>query len=245
MKALILAAGYGTRLYPLTKETPKPLLAVKNKPILEYILRNIKDAGISETYIITNDKFFGKISRWTKEYKSSLKIKVITDHTTSNDDRLGAIRDIEFTIKQQQISDDIVVIAGDNLFNLSLKDFIKFSLKKQQVDAVVCVYDVKDIKKASLYGITEIDENKRVMSFEEKPKEPRSTLAAMAIYYFPKKALTLISEYLSNGEKNDAPGFFLKWLSKRGRVFAYVFDGLWFDIGSIESYKEAEKVWNE
>lgn len=243
MKALILAAGYGTRLYPLTKDTPKPLLVIKNKPILEYILKNIEEAGIAEVYIITNDRFFEKISRWVKEYKSCLKIKVIDDHTTSNDDRLGAIKDIEFTISQEQITDDILVIAGDNLFNLSLKDFIRFSLEKQ-ADAVVCAYDVKDIKKASLYGITEIDKDKRVVSFEEKPKEPKSTLAAMAIYYFPKKTLTLISEYLSAGEKNDAPGFFLKWLSRKGKVFAYVFDGRWFDIGSIEAYEEAQRVWS-
>jgi glucose-1-phosphate thymidylyltransferase len=243
VKALILAAGYGTRLYPLTKDIPKPLLKIHHKPILEYILGNIeKVKEIVNVYIITNAHFFGKIVEWTNSYRTHLKIEVINDNTTSNENRLGAIKDIEFAIKNREIKDDLLVVAGDNLFDFDLKDFLNFSLDKGKYNTV-CVYNLKDKTKASLYGIVEIDKEEKIVNFEEKPKEPKSTLAAMAVYFFPKKTLNLITEYLKKEEKQDAPGFFLRWLSKKDKVFAYEFKGRWFDIGSIESYKEPQEVW--
>ncbi|MFH1856234.1 MAG: nucleotidyltransferase family protein [Candidatus Omnitrophota bacterium] len=246
MRAIILAAGYGTRLYPLTKDTPKPLLNINGKPILEHILKSIESiSDITGVSVVTNARFFDKISKWVINYEGRLKVDVVNDLTTSNDNRLGAIKDIEFTVKQNNINEDVLIIAGDNLFDLDMKSFVEFSLDKVECDGVVCVYDVKDIKKASLYGIVGIDENNVVTGFEEKPANPASTLAAMAIYYFPAKTLKIISEYLTNEAKTDAPGFFIKWLSEKGKIYAYVFEGKWFDIGSIESYKQAEAVWSK
>lgn len=245
MKALILAAGYGTRLYPLTKDTPKPLLKIQDKPILEYILENIeKVKEIKDVYIISNARFFEKIAQWAENYNTRLKIKVIDDRTTTNENRLGAVRDIEFVVSREGINEDLLVIGGDNLFDLDLRRFLEFSLSKHP-HSVICAYDVKDINKASLYGIVEADGKGRIISFEEKPQQPKSTLAAMAIYYFSAKTLNLIFEYLSAGEKKDAPGFFIKWLSEKDEIFAYVFKGQWFDIGSKESYEQAQKVWNK
>lgn len=245
MKALILAAGYGTRLYPLTKDTPKPLLKIHNRPILEYILKSIERAKeITDVYIVSNARFFEKIVQWVENYKTRLKIEAVNDCTTSNENRLGAIKDIEFVIRQKKIDDDLLVIAGDNLFDLNLKDFLNFSLSKAG-HSVVCVYDVGDKIKASLYGIVKLGASGKIVDFEEKPDEPKSTLAAMAIYFFPKKTLNLIAEYLSTKEKKDAPGFFLKWLFKKDKVFAYEFKGRWFDIGSIDSYKKANEIWNK
>lgn len=245
MKALILAAGYGTRLYPLTKDTPKPLLRIHNKPILEYILKNIERIkDIADVYIVTNARFFEKMAEWAKNYKTHLKIEVVNDYTTSNENRLGAIKDIEFVIKKEKIDDDLLIIAGDNLFDLDLKDFLNFSLDRRG-HSIICVHDIGDKTKASFYGIVKLDTEGRIVNFEEKPKEPKSTLAAMAIYFFPKKTLNLITEYLSTEEKKDAPGFFLGWLSKKEKVFAYEFEGRWFDIGNIDSYKKANEIWNK
>lgn len=245
MKALILAAGYGTRLYPLTKDTPKPLLKIKEKAILEYILNSLEEVrDIDEVYLITNNLFYEKFFEWAKNYKGRVKIDVINDGTTSNENRLGAVRDIEFVLKKKHIKDDILVAGGDNLFDLDLKDFTGFALTKRP-HSIVSVCDINYISKAHLYGIVKIDEEDRIVGFEEKPKEPKSTLAAMALYFFPKEVLNLISCYLKEEAQTDAPGFFIKWLSVKDKVFAYIFNGHWFDIGSIDSYEQAQEVWEK
>ena len=242
MKALLLAAGYATRLYPLTLNQPKPLLPMAGRPVIEFILDIVEPIKeLDEIFIVTNQKFTPHFEDWCKKYPSHKKIVIVNDETTTNNDRLGATGDIEFVVRDKLVSDDLLVIAGDNIFRTPLDEFINFSLSKRP-SASIGLYDVKDKVLAKKYGIVAIDKNSKVVDFKEKPKNPASTLAAKCLYFFPKEKLGLMKEYLSTGANEDAPGFFLEWLSKKDIIFGYVFrDEKWFDIGDVKSYKEANR----
>ena len=246
MKALLLAAGYATRLYPLTLNQPKPLLPVAGRPVIEFILDIVEPIKeLDEIFIVTNQKFTPHFEDWCKKYPSHKKIAIVNDGTTTNDDRLGATGDIEFVVREKLVSDDLLVLAGDNIFRTPLDEFINFSLSKRP-SASIGLYDVKDKVLAKKYGIVAIDKNSKVVDFKEKPKNPASTLAAKCLYFFPKEKLGLMKEYLSTGANEDAPGFFLEWLSKKDIMFGYVFrDEKWFDIGDVKSYKEANKIFRK
>lgn len=241
MKVLLLAAGYATRLYPLTLNTPKPLLIVAGKPVLEYIFGLIEPLKeVDEVFIVTNQKFFPDFEKWRNTFSSSKKITVVDDGTASNETRLGATGDIEFVIEKKHIKDDLVVLAGDNLFKADLMLFVNFCISKRP-SVTLGLYDVKDLLLAKNYGIVSIDENNRVIDFKEKPLVPASTLAAMCLYFFPKEKLGIMKEYLKEPTAKDAPGYFLEWLYKREALFGYVFrDKLWFDIGDKKSLDEAD-----
>ncbi len=243
MKALILAAGYATRLYPLTEHRPKPLLEVAGKPIVEHIINKIESIQeISEILIITNHRFHDHFSIWLNHYQSPKKIKLINDGTFSNDDRLGAVGDINFVLKEEDIDEDLLVIAGDNLFGFLLQDFV--DAFNNHGSSVLAFYDMKDIEKVrKRFGVGLLQENE-VVDFEEKPAEPRSTLAATACYLFSKCDLQLVEELVEKGGA-DAPGDLVKWLVQRSKVNGFVFDEHWFDIGSFESLKEAEEEYSK
>ncbi len=247
MKAIILAAGYATRLYPLTKDKPKPLFEVKGKTILDMIIEKINLLrAIDEILIVTNNKFFENFLRWQRNLlgkvgKAKKKIKILNDCTKNEKERLGAIGDLAFVLKKEKIDDDFLVISGDNLFSFNLQGIYKdFSEKKEPV---VGLYDVKSKEEARKFGIVSLDKNNRVMDFEEKPSMPKSTLASIGIYFYPKTIIKKIFQYLEEGNKKDAPGFFLEWLYKKQDVYGYIFSGRWFDIGSIESLKKAESYF--
>ncbi|MDO8488736.1 MAG: nucleotidyltransferase family protein [Candidatus Omnitrophota bacterium] len=242
MKALILAAGYATRLYPLTKEYPKPLLEVRGRPIVNYIVDKLnKVPAIDEIYIVTNSKFIVFFDEWLKSVKSPKKITLVDDLTKSNQDRLGAIGDVNFIIKKLKIRDDLLVVGGDNLFSGSLKGFLGFSGRK--IPAVsIGLYKLKEKKDASRYGVVKLNTGKKVVSFEEKPKKPQSFLVAMCLYYIPKDYLGLVKEYLQNKKiKADATGSYICWLKDRIDVYGYVFGGSWFDIGDYKYLNAAKK----
>ena len=191
MHAIILAAGYATRLYPLTRDTPKPLLNVASKPIIEHIIKKLDSIGsISRIYIVTNDKFEGHFNKWLHNFDAQNPIEIINDGTRSDEDRLGALGDIHHAISSKKIDDDLIVIAGDNLFELNLIDVANFFRKKKS--NVIVLHDVKDFELAQQYGIVEVDKINLVVNFEEKPKSPKSTLASTGIYFFPKKTIELI-----------------------------------------------------
>ncbi len=222
MTVLILAAGYATRLYPLTLNKPKPLLEVGGKTILEHIFERIGRLGrVNRCFIVTNQKFFGNFKEWAERHEFKAPIEVINDETTTNENRLGAIRDIEFVIKKKNIDDGLLVIGGDNLFN----------------------GDIKDMQKAKIYGVAKVDSFGKVVDFKEKPAVPESTLIATCVYYFPKEKLKLIPEYISLGKGQDAPGNYIKWLSEKGEMYGFVFKEAWYDIGDIKSLKEANKKY--
>ena len=219
MKAIILAAGYATRLYPLTKNKPKPLLEVRGKPIIEHILKRIGECGIEDVYVVTNDKFFTNFLEWKANYETKLNITVVNDRTKSNDDRLGSLGDTKYTIEVMDIDDDVLIVAGDNLFEFSLKDV--FEIYKEKKTAVVALYDVKDFELAKLYGIVSVDENSKVIHFEEKPEKPKSTLSSTGVYFYSRETIKKLFEFISQEGKKDKAGDFLEWLYKKENVYEY------------------------
>lgn len=241
MKALILAAGYATRLYPLTKEYPKPLLEVGNRPIINYIIDKLEPLDeIDEILVVTNSKFMPKFNKWRSNLRSKKPISLVDDLTKSNSDRRGAIGDITFVINKKRLKDDLLVIGGDNLFSGDLKEF--FSFVKGNTSPVIGAYNIKDKGAAKKYGVIKLDKKNKLVDFKEKPKNPKSTLIAMCLYYFPRGKLKLIKEYLcSSKETCDATGFYIDWLRKRVPVYGFVFDGFWYDIGDHKFYREAKQ----
>ena len=241
MDAIILAAGYATRLYPLTENTPKPLLDVAGKPLIEHIIKKLEQINdISKIYIVTNDKFEQHFTKWLGNFDSLKPIEIINDRTKSNEERLGALGDIHHVINIKNLSDELIVVAGDNLFEMPLSEAANFFKKKKS--SVIVLHDIKDFQLAKHYGIVEI-ENGIVADFEEKPLNPKSTLASTGIYLFPKNTIGLIKKYIAQGNNPDKTGTFIEWLHKRERVYSFVTDKKWYDIGSLEQLEKANKYY--
>lgn len=240
MKALVLAAGYATRLYPLTLDRPKPLLEVGGRPILEHLLDQLPLSEISTVYIVTNAKFASHFRAWAET--QTAPIEVVDDGTTSDDDRLGAIGDLDLVIRTQGIDDDLLVAAGDNLFTEPLGDFVRFA--REHDAAATAVYDTGDLEAMKRYSSIGVDADGRVTSFEEKPEQPTSTLAGIALYFYPRAVLPLVAEYLAEGNNSDQPGRLVQWLYRRVPVYAWHLPGSWIDIGTPESLAEADRAFN-
>jgi glucose-1-phosphate thymidylyltransferase len=246
MKTIILAAGYATRLYPLTINKPKALLEVGNKPIINHLMDKIhKIPEIDEVHVVTNNKFFKIFQEWADNFESHKKISIVNDMTMSNEDRLGAVGDINFTINEKKIDDHILIIASDNLFEFELKDFIEFS--KNKGTSTVAALDLLEKEKiAKRFGTIEIDNNNKIISFEEKPENPKSTLASTACYFIHKDHLSPLKDWINAKEgKIDNSGEMIKYLSETLGAHSFVFTGRWFDIGSKEHLDEAHKVYSE
>jgi glucose-1-phosphate thymidylyltransferase len=236
VKALILAAGYATRLRPLTDDLPKQLLPVGGRPIADWILDKIREAGIEDVHLVTNARFAPLFADWSER----TGVRVHDDGTTSNETRLGAIGDIRFV----DLDDDLLVIAGDNLFDFSLADYVGFWRSKGGASAVA-VYDVGDRELAKKYGIVAVDGDGRITAFVEKPDEPPSTLAATATYLYSRAHVRLVDTYLAEGNPPDQPGNFVAWLHRREPVYAYAFAGGWYDIGDRHQLLEADNRLRE
>jgi glucose-1-phosphate thymidylyltransferase len=190
--------------------------------------------------VITNDKFYGKFEAWARGYKKApVKITVINDGTTTPEGRRGSIGDIDFTVKTQKISEDILVIGGDNLFNFQTGQFFDFAIS-QKDKVTIGLYQIKDVNEAKKFGVVAVDVNRAVTSFEEKPEQPKSNLIAMCFYYMPTDTLPLITQYIAEGGKVDLAGDYIKWLCEQKRLCGFQFKGSWYDIGSLEAYKEAQ-----
>ena len=246
MKVLILAAGYAVRLQPLTLNTPKPLLPVGGEKMIDRILDK---AGVLKEieliYIVSNHKFFQNFIDWQNGSKYRAKISLIDDGTLTNETRLGAIRDMDLAIREKSINDDLLIIAGDNLFELDLEKFLNFA-KKHADGASIALYDIGSIEAAKKFGVVQIDKDSRIIEFEEKPQAPKSTLVSTGIYYFPKNKVQGILNYVkSGGQKLDAPGYYMKWLALNDRAYGFSFKEKWCDIGDIASYKKADEEYKE
>lgn len=238
MKAIILAAGYATRLYPLTENQPKPLLAVGEKPIVEHIIDKINNVPeVDEIFVVTNNKFTPHFESWLKNHQSQKPIKIINDGTLTNEDRLGAVGDINFVLESEQVDDDLFVIAGDNLFDFSLVDMVDFF--KQKDSTVVAGKKLPKEDIAERFGNIIVDENNKITAFEEKPKEPKSEIAATALYLFNKKALTELKDCIKEHGKPDNSGDFIRYLSERQNVYTHILNYGWFDIGCKEHLDQA------
>ena len=245
MKIIILAAGYATRLYPLTLNQPKPLLPVAGKPMLEHVVDNLATIPyIDVAYVVTNAKFATHFQNWVDSRKNSYKFRfeVVNDGTTDETNRLGAIGDMNLVLNKCGIKDDIVVVGGDNLFSDDLFEFGEFCRAKNA--PVLAVYDVGDLNEIKKYNSIDIDDDGRITFFEEKPAEPKSTLTGIALYYYPESALPLIHQYIAEGNNPDQPGRLVQWMYPRVAFYTWKVPGLWFDVGSKETLEEANSVFS-
>src|SRR3954471_7990923 len=208
MKIVILAAGYATRLYPLTSPRAKPLLPVAGKPMIDHVLDNLAPiGGIDRVYIVTNAKFADQFQKWADDYrqhKTQLDFTIVNDRSTDDSNKLGAIGDLHLVLTREKVNDDVIVVAGDNLFSQELSEFGAFCREKQA--PVLAVYDVGDLEQIKKYNSITIDGSGKITFFEEKPKAPTSTLTGIALYYYPKETLPLIKQYVAEGNNPDQPG---------------------------------------
>jgi glucose-1-phosphate thymidylyltransferase len=239
VKALVLAAGYATRLRPLTDTWAKPLLPLAGKPIMDWIVDAIDASGaVDEVHVVTNSRYAPDFQSWAEARGG---VVVHDDGTSSNDDRLGAIGDMLFVVEQAGIDDDLLVIAGDNLFEFRLADLIAFWRSKTGAPAsAVAIRDVGSLELASHYGVVALDDDGRIHSFVEKPADPESTLAATATYVYHREHVRLLASYLEGEHGSDQPGRFLGWLQRHEPVYGWVFEESWYDIGNHEQLLEAD-----
>ena len=242
MKAVILAAGYATRLYPLTIDKPKALLPIAGKPILDYIVDEIETIDkIDELVVVSNHKFYEAFASWSKERKSRLEIIVLNDNTTDDTNKLGAIGDIEFAIEKLNINDDLLVMAGDNIFTFALMDY--YNAYREKDCDMILVKEIESIDDLRRMANVETTADGKVTGMVEKPQNPKTKLAAFASYIYKKDTVPMIKKYLDEGNNPDAPGFFPSWLYKHKPVYAYKFTGDCYDIGTPESYKEVNEIF--
>lgn len=246
MKIIVLAAGYATRLYPLTLTRPKPLLTVADKPMIENVLDHLSAIpGIDSVHVVVNDKFFPQFEAWAEGYRRSDRpdLKLLNDQSADESSKLGAVGDLQLVLEQHGIDDDLIVVAGDNLFSKPLKGFGDFCRGRDSV--VLGVYDIGTLEQAKKYGVVSMDGGARITEFVEKPDHPRSTLIGIGLYYFPRNSLGWIREYISAGNNLEHPGRLIQWLYPRLPVCAWEVPGLWYDIGSKETLEEANRIFSK
>lgn len=244
MKALILAAGYATRLYPLTLTQPKPLLPVAGRPMVEYVLDNLEPVGgIDCVYVVTNAKFAGHFERWSEGYRSKqpFVFRIINDGSTDDTNKLGAIGDLHLVLKQEKVDDDLIVVAGDNLFSQPLVGFGETCRSRNA--PILGLYDVGNLDLAKKYSNVTLDEDGKILSFVEKPAQPASTLAGIALYYYPRHTLPLIHQYIAEGNNPDQPGRLVQWMCQKTPFYTWQVPGIWYDIGSKETLDEANRIF--
>jgi len=214
--------------------------------MMEWVIDNLAPIkGIEKVYVVTNSKFATDFQAWADEYNQThpkLAFEIINDGSTSDSDKLGAIGDINLVIARANLpASDLIVVAGDNLFNQSLEDFGRFCTEKNQ--PVLGVYDVGSLQEAKKYGVVAVDSNGVISSFEEKPAEPKSTLIGIALYFYPKATVSMIPTYIAAGNNPDQPGRFVQWLYQRSPVQTWQVPGTWFDVGSKETLEEANRIF--
>lgn len=242
MKCILLAAGYATRLYPLTKDKPKALLTLGNKTILDRIMDKLEEIErIDDVYIVTNHRFADIFRKWAQTYEGSKKIKVLDDGTTNNDNRLGAIGDINFVIDKENIDDELFILASDVVFDFSLKAL--FDLYDNCSGDAISAQFIEDVETLRTMGVLKLDENNRVTDFEEKPQNPQSHYGVPPFYVYRKSTIALIKQYLEEGNNSDAPGYFIPWLIRHTNVFACRFEDRIIDIGIPSAYYEACEIY--
>ncbi len=240
MKCLILAAGYATRLYPLTENFPKPLLKVQDKTILDWLIDDIDSLGLVDEYVvISNHKFAECFRTWGAQ--KTQKITIVDDGTSTNETRLGAVKDIQFAIDELSLDDDMLVIAGDNLLDFSLTKFIVYA--KEKATSCIMRYFEPSAQKLQKSGVAEVDEQDKIIRLTEKPDEPKSNWACPPFYYYTKADARLVKKGIESGCGVDAPGSYIAWLCTQTEVHAMEMPGKRYDIGNLESYEKVQKEY--
>ncbi|MDH7569127.1 MAG: nucleotidyltransferase family protein [Armatimonadota bacterium] len=238
MNALILAAGYATRLYPLTIDRPKPLLPVGGRPIIDYLLDEVESVpGLREIFVVSNHRFADRFRDWAASGRRTKPVHILDDGSNAPDERLGAIGDIAWAIEATGISGELLVSAADNLFPFRFRDFADFAASKG-ADCITC-HRRPGVERLRRTAIIERAPDGRVVRFEEKPKEPWSDLAVPPVYLYRGETLPLFAQYLAEGNNPDAPGHFVPWLLARRPVYAFLFDAEVIDVGDLQSYQAA------
>ncbi|TYL40267.1 glucose-1-phosphate thymidylyltransferase [Natronococcus pandeyae] len=236
MKAVVLAGGYATRMWPITKHRPKMFLPIGDATVIDRIFEELEaDDRIDEVFVSTNERFAADFEEHLADSEFD-KPTLSVEETTEEDDKFGVVGALAQLIDRENVDDDLLVVAGDNLMSFDISDFLDYF---QEHDApTLAAYDVGSLEKAKSYGLVEL-EGDRVVDFQEKPDDPNSTLVSIACYAFPQDALSLFPTYLEDGNNPDEPGWFVQWLQNREPTYAYTFEGAWFDIGTPESYLDA------
>lgn len=240
MKTIILAAGYATRLYPLTKNFPKPLLEVGGKTILDRLIESVDEIDeVNQHIVITNATFYEHFTKWRAASNYKKEIVILNDGTTGNDNRLGAVKDILFAIEQLNIEDDILVLAGDNVITFSFADFVEY-VKIRDTSCITC-HEEPSIAALQKTGVLETDDNFRVIAMHEKPEIPPSHWAVPPFYFYKRTDIPLIKTALEQGCGYDAPGNLAAWLCGQTKIYAWPLTGSRFDIGDLAAYENAQK----
>jgi glucose-1-phosphate thymidylyltransferase len=238
MDALILCGGYATRLGDIAYFTPKQLLPLSGRPVIDYILESIASLDVNKVIVSTNSRFADQFEYWLKLKRAAGYIKpieLVVERTRTSGEKLGAVKGIHYAVKKSNLSDDLLVVAGDNFYNFNLTSMINHFRRYRKT--TIALYDTKSIDEARRFGVVTIDGH-RIISFEEKPKEPKSTLASTGIYIFPKEILERLDAYVQKSLNADDIGSFLQWLIKETEVHGIRFSGEWFDIGTIDTYRK-------
>jgi len=245
MKCILICAGYATRLFPLTENFPKALLEIKEgKPLLDYILDEINTIDVVDNiYLVTNDRYYNHFNEWAKLKNNVKPIKVLNDGTKTNDDRLGAIGDIKFVLDNEQINDDVIIIAGDSLFDYKLMDVINYYKMKNA--PVVCAKKENDYELLKRVAVAKVDDTNKILDFVEKPDKPNSDIAVYATYIYPKNILSDFDKYLEAGYNPDAPGHFIEYLYKKTPTYVYQFKGIFYDVGTHEALAQVREIYNK
>lgn len=244
MYAIILAAGYATRLYPLTLTQPKPLLPVAGRPMIDYTLQSLQEMKVEKITVVSNAKFAPNFEAWAArcvEVAPFLSLSVLNDGSADESGKRGAIGDIVFALDNKHIEEDLIVVAGDNLFTHSIRDFAEFSRTRKA--PVLGVYDVRSLEEAKKFSVFTLAPDGHIVDFEEKPEHPQNTRIGIALYYYPQEMLSLIRQYVQEGNNPDQPGRLIEWLCSRIPVYTWEVPGKWYDIGSKETLAEADRVF--
>jgi len=245
LKAVVLAAGYATRLYPLTLETPKPLLEVGGIPILRRLLDQLGDVeGLEVVYVVTNAKFADAFLAFAEDWEGPFELMVVDDGTTSEDDKLGAIGDLALVIEQEEIDDDLLVAAGDSIFGEGRLDEFARLAEGRRAPAIA-VFDVGEPEAVKPYSAITADDEGLIIAFEEKPEAPETTLAGIALYFYPRETLQLVRRYLGEGNNPDQPGRLVEWMHTRTPFYTWRIPGRWYDIGSPETLEAADREFSQ
>lgn len=246
MKAIVLAAGYATRLYPLTLDKPKPLLEVGGRPILERLLEQLAEIDELDTvYVVTNSKFAPQFEAFARDLDHKhFELRIVDDGTTSDETKLGAIGDLALVIRQEGLDDDVLVTAGDSIFgDSSLADFARLGSEKGS--PALALYDVGDLEEIKKYSAVTVDDDGQMLEMIEKPEDPQTTLAGIALYFYPRSVLPLVRRYVDEGNNPDQPGRLVQWLYPRVPVFTWRVPGRWYDIGSKETLAAADREFSQ
>lgn len=238
LDALILCGGFATRLEPITLFVPKPLLPVGGRPILDYIADSVEAIGVDRIILSTNKKFCDQFKYWAGNREASgsgKKIRIVVEPTMHDGEKFGAVKGINYTIESEGLKDDLLIVAGDNLFKFDLKR-LEASFRRSR-RPTIAVYDVKSTEDAKHFGVVEMEDG-LIKGFEEKPQAPKTSLISTAVYLFPKEMTARFGEYVKDGRNLDAPGYFLQWLIKRERICGVVYSEDWHDIGTIDTYRK-------